>query len=89
MSHPIREHHLANVNPRLVGPAAMRVIDAIQAHRPVDQATGIAVCFLLLCRKLKLHPGNVLEIATRLLSTDSRLYPELRAADLYITNEIN
>lgn len=66
----------------------MRVIDALQAHEPVDQAVGIALAFTLLCRRLNIHPGTAQDVAIRMISEDSEFYPEIKAAKLYITNEL-
>jgi hypothetical protein len=79
---------LAAVSAAKVGPAAMSLVDAMQRFRPEEQAAGFAVSFLILCKKLRVHPGTVLSVAERIIEVEGKKIPEIRAALAYIENEI-
>lgn len=79
---------LAAVNANRVGPAAISLIDSLQRFTSEEQAVGFGLAFLLLCRRLKAHPGNVLQVAQRVLDDCGHKQPELKAALMYMENEI-
>jgi hypothetical protein len=84
----INQAKLAAVNPKVVGPASMAVIDRIQSLQPEVQAAALGMAFVLLCRKLRVHAGDVLGVSRNLINHASQWCPEIKAAELYVENEI-
>lgn len=80
---------LALVSGTRVGPAAFRIIDGLQCqYTPEEQLAGAAVTFLLVCKKLNAHPGNVLPVAGNILDNLRHQFPEIAAVRDYIDKEI-
>lgn len=80
---------LAIQDPARVGQTAMHILNVIQhTRRPELQACAMAVAFVALCRKLRVHPGDVMQAANNILNGDQRFYLEIRALQDYIEGEI-
>jgi hypothetical protein len=79
---------LALIGPQIVGPAAMAVINAVQ-HKPKHvQVAAISLAFLIICKRWRVHPGDVLQHAQNILNAVKENNPEVRAAMLYVEHHL-
>lgn len=77
---------LFTISPKKVGPTAVRVIDAIQLEPAELQCAGVALAFLIVCERLKIHPGTVMSVAGRVLE-ECRSNHEVAALRMYMKEE--
>jgi hypothetical protein len=70
------------------GEVAMSVCHAIQSQNKEARIAGVAVTFMLLCRIHKIHPGDALSVAERILGDTARHTPELKGAQAFLKDFI-
>ena len=80
---------LGFADPQTTGHAAMGAITGVQGFPSRERAVALGVVFLLLCRHMDTHPGNVLSTAQNILNDDPKFIPELRGVQDYIKHEVN
>lgn len=68
----------------------MDVIDRLQVkYQPPVQAAGMAYAFLAFCKRNKVHPGTVLQVAQRLQDDTPNHTTEMRAVRRYMDEEVS
>jgi hypothetical protein len=85
------------ISPQRAAAVAFRAVDAVQDLTPEDQQAGIAVLFLMLCRRHRLTPREVteaIEQAGRRIedamrpSADDKPGDIVRALRMYLKEEL-
>jgi hypothetical protein len=88
---------LSAISPQRAAQVAFRAVDVLQDMSPEDQQAGMALLFLMVCRRHRMTPREVsesLEIAGRRLadalrpSTDDKPGDTVRALRMYLKEEL-
>jgi len=77
-----------SADPLLVGRSAMTTIDALQDFDPETQVMGMAACFLLLCDRFKVQPGDVFQTTQNVMNGVAGKRPEFEAVQSYLAGEV-
>lgn len=79
---------LGCVDPSHIGPLAIRIIDTIQDYPHEEQGAAMALAFVLLTTKLRVHPGDLMATANNILKSNLKYAPEIRAARMYVNEHL-
>lgn len=76
------------VDARAVGKCAFAAFNELQNYTPEQQAAAIATVMVLLHRKHRFNINDALNVGSNLLEKAGHLMPELRAAHIYVKEEM-
>lgn len=79
---------LASMNASLAGKSAMQAVTAIQSLPAEQQIAGLALAFVLLTEKYKIHPGNALNVIGNLLEQNRKTEHYVKAVQNYVRHEL-
>jgi hypothetical protein len=70
------------------GEVAMGVCHTIQSKPKEQRIAGVALTFIMLCRIHKIHPGDAISIAERMLNDTAHHTTELKGAERFMKDFI-
>jgi hypothetical protein len=83
-----RPELLGLIEPAEAARAAYACLNQLQSYDAEAQVAGAALVFLAACRRLKVHPGTVLDVASNVVSRTEKHVVELRALRAYMEEEL-
>lgn len=85
---PFNFDSLSGMSAGVAGKAAMSAVTAVQALPAEQQIAGLALAFVVLTEKYKVHPTNAMQVVGNMLERMGKTDGYLRSLDSYVKHEL-